>query len=140
MTKSVSTLLGLRREPASSLEMALLIQKGLPAYTLGRIGKRLALPEARLAGILGIRLASLRRYARTRNHKLPSSVSDRLYRMADLFLLAGEALEGEETARDWLLTPQAGLDHRVPCELLGNEASAREVEDLLLRIQHGVIS
>lgn len=140
MGKSVSHILGLRKEPASALEMALVIQKGLPAFTLTRVCQRLSMEERQMAGILGVPAGSIPRLRRTPHHRLSPSVSDRLYRVADLFLLASDVLEDEGAARHWLLSPQPGLDNRVPCDLMGNEASAREVEDLLLRVDHGVLS
>jgi putative toxin-antitoxin system antitoxin component (TIGR02293 family) len=69
----------------------------------------------------------------------PSS-SDRLYRLARIFALAEEVLEDREQAREWLRSPQVGLNNRVPFVLMETEAGAREVEDLLLRIEHGVLS
>jgi putative toxin-antitoxin system antitoxin component (TIGR02293 family) len=140
MGESVSHVLGMRREPASALEMALAIQKGLPAFTLTRVCARLALDERKMAGILGVPSGSVRRLRRAPHHRLSPAVSDRLYRVADLFLLAAEVLENEGNARDWLLSPQPGLGNHVPCDLMGTEASAREVEDLLLRVEHGVLS
>jgi putative toxin-antitoxin system antitoxin component (TIGR02293 family) len=60
--------------------------------------------------------------------------------MARLFALAEEVLESADAARDWLREPQAGLGNRIPLEMMGTEAGAREVEDLLLRIEHSVLS
>jgi putative toxin-antitoxin system antitoxin component (TIGR02293 family) len=140
MGKSVSHVLGLRKEPASALEMALIIQKGLPASTLSRVCRRLSMEEHQMAGILGVPAGAIPRLRRTPHQRLSPAVSDRLYRMADLFLLAADVLEGEGAARHWLLSPQPGLGNRVPCDLMGTEASAREVEDLLLRVDHGVLS
>jgi putative toxin-antitoxin system antitoxin component (TIGR02293 family) len=54
--------------------------------------------------------------------------------------LAEEVIEDREQAREWLRSPQVGLDNRVPFVLMETEAGAREVEDLLLRIEHGVLS
>jgi putative toxin-antitoxin system antitoxin component (TIGR02293 family) len=140
MGKSVSNILGLRQEPASALEMALAIQKGLPAFTLTRICQQLAMDERQMAAILGIPVATVRRLRGAPQRRLSPAISDRVYRVADLFLLAAEVLEDEGAARHWLLSPQPGLGNRVPCDLMGNEASAREVEDLLLRVEHGVLS
>jgi putative toxin-antitoxin system antitoxin component (TIGR02293 family) len=140
VAKSVSNILGLKKEPASALEMALAIQKGLPAFTLTRVCQQLAMEERQMAAILGIPVATVRRLRAAPHRRLSPAISDRVYRVADLFLLAAGVLEDEGAARHWLLSPQPGLDNRVPCDLMGNEASAREVEDLLLRVEHGVLS
>jgi putative toxin-antitoxin system antitoxin component (TIGR02293 family) len=140
MGESVSHVLGLKKQPASALEMALVIQKGLPAFSLAHVCNRFSLEEQRLAGIVGLPPKSVRRLRRVPQRRLSPAVSDRLYRVADLFLLASSVMEDEDTARDWMLTPQPGLGNRVPCDLMGMEASAREVEDLLLRVDHGVLA
>jgi putative toxin-antitoxin system antitoxin component (TIGR02293 family) len=140
MGESVSRILGLKKQPASALEMALVIQKGLPALSLAHVSRRFSLEENRLAGIVGLPVSAARRLRRVPQKRLSPAVSDRLYRVADLFLLAFSVLEDECAARDWLLTPQPGLGNRVPCDLMGMEASAREVEDLLLRVDHGVLA
>ncbi len=140
MGKSVSRILGLKKQPASALEMALVIQKGLPAFSLTHVCNRYELEEGRLAEMLGLSTGIVRRLRQAPQRRLSPAVSDRLYRVADLFLLASDILENEHTARDWMLSPQPGLGNRVPCDLIGTEASAREVEDLLLRVDHGVLA
>ena len=65
---------------------------------------------------------------------------DRLYRMARLFALAREVTGGEASARLWLRSPQFGLQGQTPLELMLTEAGAREVEELLGRIEHGVLA
>jgi len=57
--------------------------------------------------------------------------------------LIGKAVsvfENEESARRWLSSPQVGLDGAMPLDYAKTEAGAREVEDLLERIDYGVYS
>jgi putative toxin-antitoxin system antitoxin component (TIGR02293 family) len=54
--------------------------------------------------------------------------------------LAEEVLEDAGRAREWLHQPQRGLGNRIPLDLIRTEAGAREVEDLLGRIEYGVFS
>ncbi len=51
-----------------------------------------------------------------------------------------EVLESAENARQWLASPQVGLGGAVPLEYAETELGAREVEDLLGRIEYGVYS
>ncbi len=67
-------------------------------------------------------------------------ISDRLFRVAHIFALAKEALGSEESARTWLTSPQFGLNNRIPLDVLATKAGAREVEDLLGRIEYGVLA
>jgi putative toxin-antitoxin system antitoxin component (TIGR02293 family) len=67
-------------------------------------------------------------------------VSDRLFRVAKVYARATEVFEDPASAREWLHSPQIGLNERTPLDLLVTEAGARAVEDLLTRIEHGVLS
>ena len=49
-------------------------------------------------------------------------------------------MESEENARQWLSSPQFGLGGAVPLKYAETEAGAREVEDLLGRIENAVYS
>jgi putative toxin-antitoxin system antitoxin component (TIGR02293 family) len=66
--------------------------------------------------------------------------SDRLYRLARLAALAEEVFEDLDRAREWLRQHQRGLGDRAPLDLMRTEVGAREVEDLLGRIEYGVFS
>jgi putative toxin-antitoxin system antitoxin component (TIGR02293 family) len=59
---------------------------------------------------------------------------------ARLLSLAVVTLESDENARAWLASPQVGLGGAIPLEMARTEEGAREVEDLLGRIEHGVYS
>jgi putative toxin-antitoxin system antitoxin component (TIGR02293 family) len=67
-------------------------------------------------------------------------MADRIDRTAYVVSLAATVLCDEEAAREWLRSPNFGLGNQVPLEMLETEAGAREVEDLLGRIEHGVFS
>lgn len=61
-------------------------------------------------------------------------VGDRLYRLARL------VLEDDDKALGWLASPQPGLGGRRPADLAHTETGMREIENLLLRIEHGAYS
>jgi putative toxin-antitoxin system antitoxin component (TIGR02293 family) len=52
---------------------------------------------------------------------------------------ACKVFEDESLAKSWLSRPQIGLGGRIPLEVIKTEEGAKEVEDLLGRIEHGVI-
>jgi len=61
--------------------------------------------------------------------------------MALLFEKAANLFEGDRAvARQWLTTPQSGIKNHVPMELARTEIGAREVEDLIGRLEHGVFT
>ena len=72
--------------------------------------------------------------------RLTPAESDRVMRYARLLGRAVEVLEGEDAARRWLTRPQYGLGGAVPLDFAETEAGAREVENVLGRIDYGVYS
>lgn len=124
----------------NQIELAERIIQGLPRGAALAVRRRLGLTEEELAAGLGVSTKTLQRQARAADSRLKPAQSDRLYRLARVAAFAEEVLEDRERAHRWLREPQRGLGNRVPLELLGSEAGAREVEDLLGRIEYGVFS
>lgn len=116
-----------------------LLQVGLPFQELLDLQTRLGVPIERLAPMLGISKATFHRRKGGAN-KLPPAVSDRVVRYARLLGQAAKVFEGLEVAKHWLNAPQFGLGGAVPLDFAKTEIGAREVEDLLGRIEFGVYS
>jgi len=125
-----------KREGACAFDFV--IRKGIPFTAIRIVKSKLELSDSEFAKILGISLRTLHRKKET-HQKLSITEGDRLYRVLRIFALAGEVLESDEMAKRWLHKPQHGLGGRVPMELVETEAGAREVEDLLEKIEFGVI-
>jgi putative toxin-antitoxin system antitoxin component (TIGR02293 family) len=121
--------------PSSMIEV---IQIGLPIKELDALQTSLGVPIETLAPKLGISKATLHR--RKNAGRLAPEESDRVVRFARLMGKAIDVFESEEAARRWLLSPQVGLGKAVPLDFAETEVGAREVEDLLGRIEHGVYS
>jgi putative toxin-antitoxin system antitoxin component (TIGR02293 family) len=66
--------------------------------------------------------------------------SERLFRLGPIATLARDVPGSAEKATRWLHTPNRALGHRVPLRQLDTDLGARQVEDVLLRIAHGVHS
>jgi putative toxin-antitoxin system antitoxin component (TIGR02293 family) len=122
----------------STAKIIELLRAGLPVQELQDLQTSLALPMEKLGPLLGISKATLHR--RKAEGKLAPAESDRVVRLARLFGKAVEVMESEESARNWLASPQVGLAGAVPLEFAETEVGAREVEDLLGRIEYGVYS
>lgn len=114
------------------------IKNGLSVNELAVLQTSLDVPLERLAPKLGISRATLNR--RMVEGRLEPGESDRLVRFAKLMGKAVEVFETEENARRWLTSPQIGLGGAVPLDYAETEVGAREVEDLLGRIEYGVYS
>jgi len=109
---------------------------GLPVRELNELQATLDVPMEKLVPMLGISKATLHR--RKLAGRLDQAESDRVLRYARLMGRAMEAMETQENARQWLTSPQFGLGGAIPLEYAETEVGAREVEDLLGRIDYGV--
>jgi putative toxin-antitoxin system antitoxin component (TIGR02293 family) len=114
------------------------IRLGLPVQELDVLQASLDVPMDKLAPKLGISKATLHR--RKAQGRLGPEESDRVLRFARLMGTAVRVMEGEDAARRWLNSPQVGLGGAVPLDYAETEVGAREVEDLLGRIEYGVYS
>jgi len=114
------------------------LKAGLPVGELDDLQGYLNLPMDKLAPMLGISKATLHR--RKNAGRLDAAESDRVARFARLLGRAAAVMESLENGRHWLASPQVGLGGAVPLEYSETEIGAREVEDLLGRIEYGVYS
>jgi putative toxin-antitoxin system antitoxin component (TIGR02293 family) len=115
------------------------MEVGLPVKELTDLQASLAVPAERLAPMLGISKATFHR-RKGAGGKLKPAVSDRVVRFAKLLGKAVKVLGGPEDAKQWLNSPQFGLGGAVPLDYAKTEIGAREVENLLGRIEYGVYS
>jgi len=124
---------------AGPAQIAALIHAGLPFHRLARYQKATALPWEKIARIIAIPLRTLSR--RQKEGRLTPEESDRLWRAATLFDLALDLFEGDlPAARRWLQQPQPALGNASPLDFASTDIGAREVENLIGRLEHGIFS
>ena len=114
------------------------IQKGLRFSELKTLQETLHLPFEQLAAKLCISRSTLQR--RKAAGRLSPDESDKVVRFSRLLRHATEVFGDAERARAWLKHPQVGLGGAVPLDYASTETGAREVENLLGRIDYGVYS
>ena len=114
------------------------IQKGLPFSELTALQKRIDLPLEQVAAKLSISRSTLQR--RKIAGRLSSDESDKVLRFARLLQHATEVFGDADKARAWLKHPQYGLGGAIPLDYAETEIGAREVDNLLGRIDYGVYS
>ena len=114
------------------------IEAGLSFRAVQNLQKALAIPMETLSDILGMSRATLHR--RKNEGKIAKGESERLVRYQRLLKKAEDAFSSGESAREWLMHKQVGLGGAVPLEFAKTEIGAREVENLLGRIEYGVYS
>jgi putative toxin-antitoxin system antitoxin component (TIGR02293 family) len=121
------------------LQIVRLVQTGFPFSRLAKFQKVTALPWERMARFVAIPQRTLTR--RQREGKLQPDESDRVWRASTIFDMALDLFEGDVAgARRWLVTPQPGLGGEIPLEIASTDIGAREVENLIGRLEDGVFS
>jgi putative toxin-antitoxin system antitoxin component (TIGR02293 family) len=114
------------------------VRRGLPFSALVALIKQLEISPQHVTAVFGIppRTVARRKEAR---HLNPQE-SDRLYRVARVVSQAVEVFGSIDKARVWLKTPNRALGCEMPLDLLDTEIGARQVEEVLLRLNYGIFS
>ena len=114
------------------------IQKGLRFSELETLQNSLEMPFEQLAAKLSISRSTLQR--RKAAGRLSPDESDKVIRFSRLLEHATNVFGDIDKARAWLKHPQYGLGGAVPLDYAETEIGAREVDNLLGRIDYGVDS
>src|SRR5438132_1513915 len=114
------------------------VSKGLPFGELEHLRGEIDEPLESLARRLSISRSTLQR--RKTERRLSPQESDRVMRFWRLFRQAVDLFGDAAKGRAWLKHPQYGLGGAVPLEYASTEVGAREVENLLGRIEYSVYS
>jgi putative toxin-antitoxin system antitoxin component (TIGR02293 family) len=120
------------------LSLAKRIERGLSFATLERFMRNTMLATDELAEVVDIKVRTLHR--RREQGRLEPDESDRLLRFSRVFGKALELFEGDvEATRRWLSAPARALGGERPIALVKTDVGAREVENLIGRLEHGVV-
>jgi putative toxin-antitoxin system antitoxin component (TIGR02293 family) len=114
------------------------VDAGLEVQAFERVASTLGIPERRLTELLRMTPSTLAR--RKRAGTLSVEEGERLYRIAFLIERALQVMGDLEVARGWLSTGKRALGGATPLAFAKTEPGAREVEDLLGRIEYGIPS
>ena len=124
---------------ANTSELIQQVERGFSYKTLHTLQSRSGLPEADLADLVGIPWRTLAR--RKAQGKFTPEESERLLRLGTVFELAVELFEGDNAgALRWLTAPRRALGGKTPLAYARTELGAREVENLIGRMEHGVFA
>lgn len=126
----------LRDSPRSTAELRTLARAGLPNGVIGELSTQLGTSETELRRI--VRLAP-RTAARRKDANLKPDESDRVMRVARVFARAQRVLGDRDRAAAWLRRANRALGDALPLDLLDTDIGAADVEDVLVRIEHGVL-
>ena len=123
----------------STMQLVQAINDGFSFGTLERVRKETGLPMEQLAVSIGMSPRTLTR--RKKEKKLSAAESDRLVTVSRVLAQAVELFEGDkEKALRWFMQSNRALGKLTPLEMARTETGAREVENLIGRLEHGVFS
>ncbi|MBI4012373.1 MAG: DUF2384 domain-containing protein [Candidatus Rokubacteria bacterium] len=127
-----------KRKSVTLEELQVQLRTGLPYSALEAVASGFEIGTADLVALLHVPPRTLAR--RKREKRLRADESDRVFRLGRIATLAEDVLGSREKATRWLHQPNRALGNAVPLRQLDTELGARRVEDILLRIAHGVYS
>lgn len=128
----------LRRRISNLDELRRTVDAGLPYASLEAVMLKYGLAREEAAALLRLPQRTIAR--RKKEQRLRADESDRLLRLARVVAQAAQTLGSEEKAVKWLRRPNRALGNQVPLQLLDNDIGALQVEEVLGRIAHGVVS
>lgn len=114
------------------------VRQGLPFSAFESVATQLEMAPQQMTQVLGIPLRTLAR--RKTEHRFTPQESDRLYRVTRAVSMATEVLGNVDKGRRWLKSPNRALGGEVPFDLLDTEIGAHQVEEVLVRLNHGIFS
>jgi putative toxin-antitoxin system antitoxin component (TIGR02293 family) len=119
--------------------MAEMVSEGLPATILRIVCDAFGLKFSGVAPIVNITEKTMLRRVAARG-KLKPDESERVARLMRVYLRAVDVLEDEQKAKGWLGRPLRELGGKTPLALMASEQGAREVEQVLGRLENGVFA
>ena len=132
-------LFGDEAQPESNSNFAEAISSGLTVEAVDRLMIVLDVTQKDMLDFLNITSSTFNR--RKRQGILQTTESDRVFRYARLAGLALQLFHGDgETACQWLKASAPYFKSNSPLSVAKTEYGARQVEDLIGRIRHGVPS
>jgi putative toxin-antitoxin system antitoxin component (TIGR02293 family) len=115
------------------------VRAGLPFKALESFSSASDINVSEIAALIQLPERTLAR--RKVSGQLTSGESERLLRLSKVFEQAVSLFEGNaQAAVAWLKTPKRALGDNSPWTYLRTEIGAREVEDLIGQLEHGVFA
>jgi putative toxin-antitoxin system antitoxin component (TIGR02293 family) len=123
----------------STGELIHTVERGLSFKAFETFSAEAGLEASAIASIIQVPERTLAR--RKSAGRLTPGESERLLRIANIFENAVELFEGNVSeAVHWLTTPKKALGENVPLSYSRTELGAREVENLIGRLEQGIFT
>jgi putative toxin-antitoxin system antitoxin component (TIGR02293 family) len=136
ISTQVARILGLGSRVRSTNDLRRAIARGLPKRSLGSV-VAYVVADSDEGMRLRNRLVAPATYKR-RVATLKPDEGERVERLARVMALAEEAFGSADDARAFLVTPHPELARERPLDVAQTELGARQVEEVLWRMEHGL--
>jgi len=113
------------------------VREGLPFSALTVVADQYGMSREVLCAVLHLSRRNLLR--RKEQKRLSADESDRLYRLARVLAHANRVFGEPEESADWIQAPNPALGKQQPLALLDTDIGTQQVDDVLGRIEHGLI-
>lgn len=114
-----------------------LTKQGISPGVVVHLAEKLQVTPVHFVAFIGMSRATLDRKQRNQS-ALGLVESDRVVRYTQLWKQAVHLWGSEEAARQWLTAPEGALGGVSPVDHAATEIGARQVEDLMGQIAHGI--
>jgi putative toxin-antitoxin system antitoxin component (TIGR02293 family) len=122
---------------SSPMDLVQIVRKGAPFGWLGSVAEKLGLSLEATAPIVGIAPRTLAR--RKLTGQLDPQESERVLRVAKAIARATSVLGTADKARAWLGKNNRALRDVAPLSMMDTDLGAQAVDDVLGRIEHGIV-
>lgn|SRR5690606_16502727 len=124
-------------EVASAEDLVARVREGLPFAAAAAVMDTYGISRDALCAILHL---SRRNFLRRRTQqRLSPDESDRLYRLARVLAHANRVFEDPRASAEWVHTPNPALGGTPPLALLDTDLGVEQVDQVLGRIEHGIV-
>jgi putative toxin-antitoxin system antitoxin component (TIGR02293 family) len=124
--------------PANGVEFALALRAGLQFSTAVQLARHTGIPLNRIFAAVNLSPRTMER--RRLQKRMTADESQKIARFARVVALGDEVLADPQVTSQWLRRANRALGGIAPIDLLDTDDGAREVEAVLMRLEHGVYS
>lgn len=125
-------------QPDNGVELAYALRTGLQFATAVQLAKHTGIALNRIFAAVNLSPRTMER--RRLQKRMTTDESQKIARFARIVALGDEVFAEASVTSQWLQRPNRALQGIAPIDLMDTDAGAREVEAVLLRLEHGVYS
>ncbi len=138
--KQIGTYFGLRRTDITTFDIINLSRSGIKASFAKKLIKDIQINQEEFAEFVGLKIRTLSRRFKKPSEKLTPEESEKVIRLARIYLEALDVFKVDDKVATWLKRPNRALGESAPISYLDSDIGAEEVMAILGRIRDGVYS